>query len=144
MTPSPDRIARAARQHHLRFPRLWWATGWILLFGMIVSCLEPPRYVPDLHVSDKLEHAGAYFLLTFWFGGLLLRRSYPLMALGMLILGALIEVAQGAMGWGRTEDFWDFAADAAGVCAALTLIYAGMGSWLVQVERFIGLSREPG
>jgi VanZ family protein len=126
---------------NLKFARLWWAAGWILLFGMIISCLEPPRYVPNLHVSDKIEHAGAYFLLTFWFGGLLARRSYPPMAVAMLVLGALIEVAQGAMGWGRTEDFWDFVADAEGVFAALVLIYAGLGTWLVHIERLFGLSR---
>jgi VanZ family protein len=143
MSTSAQQIASGTRRRHLRFARLWWAAGWILLIAVIVGCLEPPRYVPNLHVSDKLEHAGAYFLLTFWFGGLLARRSYPPMAVAMLILGALIEVAQGAMGWGRDEDVWDFVADAVGVFAALALIYAGLGSWLVQIERLFGLSRDP-
>jgi VanZ family protein len=113
-----------------------------LLLLVVSGCLEPPRYVPNVHVSDKVEHAAAYFLLTFWFGGLLARRSYPGLAIAMLVLGALIEVAQGLMGWGRTADIRDFAADALGVALGLALLYAGLGSWMAQVERRFGLSRE--
>jgi VanZ family protein len=143
MSASAAQMQRLLRQKTLRFPRLWWAAGWALLLFILISTLEPPRYVPDLHVSDKLEHAGAFFLLTFWFGGLLERRHYPAMALGMLILGASIEVAQGAMGWGRTEDVWDFVADSEGVLLAAVCIYAGLGLWMVQVERLLGLSPKP-
>jgi VanZ family protein len=106
------------------------------------SCLEPARYVPDFHVSDKLEHAGAYFGMTFWFGGLVHRRRYLILAFWMLAFGAGIEVAQGLMRLGRTADVWDFAADAVGIAAALALVYIGLGSWMWRIERLLGLSRE--
>jgi len=127
----------------LRFARYWWLAGWLMVLFITVSCLEPPRYVPDLHVGDKLEHAGAFFGLTFWFGGLMPRRSYSRLALLMLLFGAGIEVAQGAMGWGRDMDIRDFAADSLGVAAALGFIYTGLGMWMWQIERILGLSCDP-
>ncbi|HUK03226.1 MAG TPA: hypothetical protein VLW26_13190 [Steroidobacteraceae bacterium] len=123
--------------------RLWWIIGWLLLIFITVSCLEPPQYVPNLHVNDKLEHAGAFFGLTFWFGGLVRRRSYPYLVLWMLALGGGIEIAQGAMGWGRDMDIWDFVADSVGVAIAVTLLYLGLGDWLARIERLLGLSRAP-
>jgi VanZ family protein len=126
----------------LKLASLWWIAGWVIVVFITISCLEPPRYVPDLHVSDKLEHATAYFGMTFWFGGLIGRRRYLLLAFWMLLFGAGIEVAQGLMGLGRTADVWDFAADAVGVAIALTLVYIGLGSWMRWTERFLGLSRE--
>ena len=123
--------------------RLWWIIGWLLLIFITVSCLEPPQYVPNLHVNDKLEHAGAFFGLTFWFGGLVRRRSYPYLALWMLALGGGIEIAQGAMGWGRDMDIWDFVADSVGVAIAVTLLLLGLGDWLARIERLLWLSRAP-
>jgi VanZ family protein len=127
----------------LKLARLWWALGWLLVLIVTIGCLEPARYVPDLHVSDKLEHAGAYFGMTCWFGGLIQRRSYWILALWMLAFGGAIEVAQGVMGLGRDADVRDFAADAIGVAAALTLVYIGLGAWPRRIERFVGLAREP-
>jgi VanZ family protein len=143
MSSSPRPNTAVTARQDLRLARLWWAAGWILLVSVTWSCLEPARYVPNLHVSDKFEHAAAYFLMALWFGGLLERRRYPLLALGLLVLGAIIEVAQGLMGWGRQMDFWDFVADAQGVVLAIALLYAGLGSWMSQLERLFGLSREP-
>jgi hypothetical protein len=68
------------------------------------------------------------------------RRRYSLMVVALLALGALIEVAQGLMGWGRTADVWDFAADVGGVFAAALPVYVGLQSWMLQVERRLGLS----
>jgi VanZ family protein len=127
----------------LKLARLWWLAGWALVIFVTVSCLEPPRYVPDLHLNDKVEHAGAYFGLTFWFGGLVRRTRYVILAFWMLAFGAAIEVAQGLMGWGRTADVWDFAADAVGIAAALALVYVGLGSWMGWIEQLLGSSRAP-
>jgi len=143
MNDSAPRKLSANPEVQLKLARVWWLIGWLLVLVVTVGCLEPARYVPDLHVSDKLEHAGAYFGMTCWFGGLVRRRSYWLLALWMLLFGALIEVAQGVMGLGRDADVRDFVADAIGVAAALTLVYVGLGTWPSRIERFVGLSREP-
>jgi VanZ family protein len=124
----------------LRFARVWWLCGWVLVAYVIWGCLEPASWVPNFHVSDKIEHAGAYFLMTFWFGGLLQRRRFPVMVVGFLALGAAIEVAQGLMGLGRTADVWDFAADSVGVAAAIVPAYLGLDSWMFYVEQRFGVS----
>ncbi|HEY2591806.1 MAG TPA: hypothetical protein VGI35_09470 [Steroidobacteraceae bacterium] len=128
---------------HLEFPLLWWAVGWALLLFILYSTLAPSNYVPSLHVWDKLEHAGAFFGLTLWFGGLVRRSRYPLLAIWMLLLGAGIELAQGYMGWGRDMDVHDFYADAIGVALAFILLGAGLRHWAVYAERIFGLSGEP-
>jgi VanZ family protein len=143
MTRSPSETPVVATAlPPLRFATFWWVVGWAFVLFITVSCLEPPRYVPNLHVSDKLEHAGAFFGLTFWFGGLVQRRRFPVLVLIMLLYGAGIEVAQGLMRLGRTADVWDFAADAVGVAVACVLIFIGLGSWLRLTERILGLTRE--
>ena len=127
----------------LRFPQLWWFIGWALVLFILYGTLAPSEYVPNLHLWDKLEHAGAFFGLTLWFGGLTRRSRYPLLALWMLLLGGGIELAQGYMGWGRDMDIHDFYADAIGVAVAFALLGAGLSQWAVFAERILGLARQP-
>jgi VanZ family protein len=124
----------------LRLAPLWWACALGLTLYVVVQCLVPPKMVPDLHVSDKLEHAGAFWLMTFLYGGVLQRRRFPLLIGGMLLLGAAIEIAQGTMGLGRDMDFWDWVADALGVFAAVIPAYLGLDSWMLYIEQRLGLS----
>ena len=126
----------------LRLARLWWGLGWVMVLVILAGTLAPDRYVPDLHLWDKAEHAIAFLGLTFWFGGLLDRRRYPVIALVMLLLGGGIEIAQGAMNWGRDEDIMDFVADSVGISVALALLYLGLGAWTQWVERLIWSSHE--
>lgn len=136
-------MARAELGPELRLARLWWGLGWFMVLFITVSCLEPPRYVPNLHLWDKLEHALAFFGMTFWFGGLVRRGRYPVIAVLMLLFGGGIEIAQGAMRLGRDEDIMDFVADSVGISIALALLYLGLGAWTLWVERFIWRTREP-
>ncbi len=127
----------------LRLARVWWGVGWALVIYIAISCLEPARYVPNLHLWDKLEHSSAFFGMTFWFGGLVRRRRYLWVAFWMLLFGGGIEIAQGLMKVGRSADILDFAADSVGIAVALVLLYIGLGSWTRWLEQFVGLSREP-
>jgi VanZ family protein len=136
-------IVRPEDGPELRLARMWWALGWAIVLFITVSCLEPPRYVPDLHIWDKAEHAIAFFGMTCWFGGLARRSRYPVIAVLMLLFGGGIEIAQGAMHWGRDEDIMDFVADAVGVSVALALLYLGLGAWTRWIEQLIWRSREP-
>ncbi len=127
----------------LRWSGLWWALGWALVLFITYSTLAPEKYVPNLHLWDKLEHAGAFFGMTFWFAALIRRRRYPVLGLWMLLFGGAIEIAQGVMGLGRDMDIHDWYADAIGIGVALLLAYAGLGEWLLHAERFLGLERKP-
>jgi VanZ family protein len=120
---------------------LWWTLGWLMVAFILYSTLAPVRDVPDVHLNDKVEHGTAFFGMTFWFGGLVVRRRYWVVAAVMSALGAAIEVAQGTMGWGRDMDFNDWVADTCGVLVALAVLLClprAWGSWLRRLETLIG------
>ena len=121
---------------------LWWTLGWAMVAFILYSTLAPARYVPELHIWDKLEHATAFFGMTFWFGGLVARRNLWLLGIVMSAFGAAIEVAQGTMGLGRDMDIHDWYADTCGILVALgvllTCVPRSRGSWLRWVETLIG------
>lgn len=112
--------------------------GSLLVLATLYACLRPvtgqPPAFPHL---DKLQHFAAYLVLTAWFGALLERRRYLPLAVSMLLLGAGIEFAQGAMRLGRDAELSDMLANALGVFAGLGLSLAGRESWLLRVERWL-------
>ena len=78
----------------------------------------------------------SYLVLALWFGGLLPVRRYAWLALALLALGGGIEIAQGAMGLGRTADWHDFYADAFGTAAGMGLCLAGLRHWVQWLEQW--------
>jgi VanZ family protein len=125
----------------LRFAKLWWGIGWTIMALVIYGSLERPD-TPTIPfaVSDKLVHFAAYWLMTTWFAGLLQRRRYPWLAIALFLFGGAIELLQGAMGYGRDADWRDLVANSLGILTALGVAYAGLGSWLVVIERRLGLA----
>lgn len=125
-----------------RLRGLWWGLGWAMVLCILYSTLAPASAVPDLHVNDKIEHATAFFGLTFWFGGLVAQRSFWVLGVVMSAFGAAIEVAQGTMGLGRDMDIHDWYADTCGIVIALgillTCVPRSRGSWLRWVETLLG------
>jgi VanZ family protein len=123
-------------------PGLWWGLGWAMVLFILYTTLAPANLVPDVHLNDKVEHATAFFGLTFWFGGLVARRRFGLLGIAMSAFGAAIEVAQGTMGLGRDMDIHDWYADTCGTVVALgillTCVPRSRGSWLRWVETLIG------
>ncbi len=125
----------------LRFARLWWTVGWGLTLFIIWASLVPhPPKVP-LVSWDKAQHFSAYGLLGFWFTGITQQRRYLWVAGGLILLGALMELGQGFMGLGREMEFGDFVANTAGVATSVALAYAGLGAWMVWVERRLGVTQ---
>jgi VanZ family protein len=123
----------------LRFPRLWLGLGWLAVALTIVVCLVPNDRLPQPpDLSDKSEHVIAYLLLSVWFGGIYERGRYWAIAAGLLVFGILIEIAQGAMGLGRSADVHDVIADSIGIVAGLMLCWFGLGSWVQWIEALIG------
>jgi VanZ family protein len=73
------------------------------------------RALAELHISDKLEHVGAYALLAFLPAIHERRRFIVAAAIGTVLLGIALEFGQLFTGWRHFEG-GDMVADAVGVC----------------------------
>lgn len=119
----------------LRFPRLWLSLGWLAVLGAIVVCLMPIQKLPQPpNLSDKSEHFLAYLLLSTWFAGIYPRTRYWIIAIGLGVMGVLIELAQGSMSYGRHADVLDVIANCSGVLAGLLLCWVWLGGWAQWIE----------
>jgi VanZ family protein len=114
----------------LRHWRLWLGLGIVMLVGIAIVCLIPQQSLPSVGLSDKTEHFATFGLLTFWFGTIVVRRDLPWVALGVLLFGGLIEIAQSAMGLGRSGDWMDLLADGIGVVLGSALALSPLYSWM--------------
>jgi VanZ family protein len=100
-----------------------------------MSLLPAPPGVPDT-IDDKLLHAVTYFVLACWFGGIYRSGRYGTLAVGLLLLGAAIELLQRA-GGERMGEWLDLAANAVGITMGLGLAHLGLGGWCGWIERLV-------
>lgn len=122
-------------QQDLKYPRLWFLAGLLLAVVVAVLSLLPVASLPRIRIWDKIEHATAYVLLAFWFGSVIFRRDLPGLFIALLLFGALIELAQSAMGLGRQADWHDVLANGVGALAGVLLALTPLGQWAHWVER---------
>jgi VanZ family protein len=94
--------------------RMVW---FVALFGVVALSLTPVDRLPPqvFDVWDKAQHAFGFAVLAV-LGVLAYPGRMGRLVLGLLVLGALIEVAQSMSGW-RYGDVADWVADALGVAA---------------------------
>ena len=108
-----------------------WALGWIVC---VVLSLGPavPGAVPLFPHADKLNHALAYAALAWWAMGCFATTSGRRRALlSLLVLGAAMEWAQGALTVNRQRDGLDLVANAVGVGLGTALGLAlNLPAWL--------------
>lgn len=120
----------------LRWPRLWWAVAAALVAVTCWFSLRPSGGgAPWFEGADKFQHAVAFLALSAWFLALVERVRYRSMVVAMLAFGALIEVAQYLMPYGRQAEWADMVADALGIALGLALSLASRDSWLQRIER---------
>ncbi len=118
----------------LRFHSWWLTVGWGLVLGVVYSSLTPnPVDVSPLVLGDKLAHFGAYLVLMLWFAQLYARRRHRIIAGWLVLLGVVLEVVQGGLGY-RTFDLADMLANALGVVAAWWLAATPLGHGLRRGE----------
>lgn len=95
-------------------------TFWAFLLAVVVLSLLPGDRLPAVFAWwDKAQHALGFALLT-GLGLAAYAHTRWRLPVGLLLLGAAIEIAQGASGW-RTGDWQDLLADAIGI----------LGAWLL-------------
>ena len=81
--------------------------------------------LPGLLAWDKLQHAGAYGLMTL-LGGLAMgydrRAGWYYSALVAVAFGGFMEILQGACTVNRSADWFDLAADAVGAATMIAVV----------------------
>lgn len=82
---------------------------------------------------DKWLHGITFALLAIWFAGQYRPRSYWRIGAGLMIFGLLIEGCQRLVSY-RSAEWFDVAADSAGIIIGLTVATAGIGGWSLRVE----------
>jgi VanZ family protein len=118
----------------LRFPHVWLALGWLFVALALFFSLIPNGIPGTEHLNDKFMHVCGYLALTLWFTGIYRRSRYLLIAFGLLIMGILVELLQGAMNVGRMAEVRDVYADGIGIAMGVALALAVVGGWAQRVE----------
>lgn len=128
----------------LRYARQWWTASVVLLFLVVLVMLMPTAWMwPDraefvawFADADKWVHAIIFCILAIWFAGQYRAESYWRIALGLLLFGLLTEACQRLVAY-RSADWFDLAADAAGIIVGLSVATAGAGGWSLRIENWV-------
>lgn len=110
-------------------------------FGLAAACVlalwpQPNPGPPWFPHADKLRHALGFAALT----AVGLRAGYraiPVLAIGLLLFGGVIEIAQGLFTTTRAAEWPDWAADAAGIALGI----GGRHAWRAAGAAARGSSR---
>lgn len=100
-------------------PRSLRIAAFLVACGVIAwLTLAPTTALPEVSLSDKIEHAIAYFGLTL-IGAYAFPRRLTWLATGLLLVGVGIEILQTVMALGRQGDPVDALANTVGITAGL-------------------------
>ena len=124
----------------LRHAGFWRLASVILLILVLLATLAPAFWFDSrikvlswFEHADKWLHALTFAVLSLWFAGLIQRRRYWLIALGLMLFGFFVEGCQLMIGY-RTGDWLDIGANTAGIILGLTVAAAGLGGWGLRFE----------
>ncbi len=129
----------------LRYAGHWRTASIFLLLAVLAAALMPAVWFWEdragfltwfLYV-DKWLHGATFVILAVWFCGQYGTASYWRIGIGLLLFGALIEVCQRMVTY-RSAEWFDLAADAAGILLGLIIGLAGLGGWSLKVESWLG------
>ena len=117
----------------LVYKKLWLLIGGALVVLLLYGSLAPAKALPPLGGSDKLWHAGSYFVLMAYFSQIYWRVSERLLiAAALIALGVAIEFIQPYVN--REFDWFDALANGVGVLVAFLLSLSPLSSILQYVD----------
>ena len=123
-----------------RRPRLWLTLWGVLIAAVIAGSLLPADElpVPPFAAFDKLEHAFGYGMLSAYAMMLFARRrTQAWAAVGLVVLGIAIEVAQARWTSSRSGDPSDVLADLIGVLAGVSIASTTWARGLQRIDSWL-------
>lgn len=102
--------------------RVWTGLGHLAVLALLILCVIPLPPPPEgaWPWTDKLEHALAFLVLTWWFAVARPPAARLGTAAWLVLLGAGIELVQWFLPW-RSASVGDLLADSLGVALGLAL-----------------------
>ena len=123
----------------LRYARLWFTAGLLLLMLGLVAALSSVPAGVSLAINDKLIHLVGSACLMLWFSGVFQPRFGPMLFLSLSAYGLLIEMLQ-SLTVTRQPEGLDLVADIAGVLLGWLLSAAGLSRWCTKLESWFASS----
>lgn len=125
----------------LRHARMWRVLSILILIVVLLAAMSPAFWFFDNRANvlswfqnaDKWLHALTFVVLSMWFSGLLERRRYWVIAIGLTVFGFFVEFCQLQVSY-RTADWIDIVANTAGIIVGLAVAVAGLGGWGLRFE----------
>ena len=132
----------------LRYAARWRMASIILLVVVLAATMMPVVWFwPDRHglsiwflYADKWMHGITFVVLAIWFAGQYRRESYWRIGVGLIFFGLLIEACQRLLSY-RSAEWFDVAADVAGIAVGLVIALVGLGGWSLWIENRLVTSK---
>ena len=122
------------QSEQLSLIRLWKSVGVLFILAAFILSLGPDVVTPSgIPHIDKVIHASSYAGLTFWFLLVYPRRLYWRIAVGFVVMGAMIEVLQYFVPYHKAE-VNDAIANTIGVTTGWLLTLTPLGGVLTWVD----------
>ncbi len=124
----------------LIYRNLWVTVGWALVLAVVYLSLVPsPPSLPG-GLGDKSGHVLAYASLTFWFACLYAGRVRIMFAIGLAVMGLVMELLQG-LGNHRSAELMDTVANILGIIIGCALVHTRAGGFLARLDAWLGRLR---
>ena len=120
----------------LAYPKFWLLIGGALVALLLYGSLAPAEALPPLGGSDKLWHAGSYFVVMAYFSQIYTPlRTRLLIAVALIALGVAVEFIQPYVN--RQFEWRDAFANSVGVACAWLMSLSPLGLILRCVDAWL-------
>jgi hypothetical protein len=119
----------------LRHGRTLLVIGWVLIAIIVVGSLTPAGVDVRFLLSDKVRHLTSYLVIMVYFSGLYPRERHLMLSLAFFLMGAMLELLQGALTTTRHMDFIDLTANTLGIVLGFVFARLGLAQWPRLIDR---------